>query len=96
MVDLPRYVIAKRLSKGAISFYFNVPVSFRKRGCQIHNEPLGVDYGAMVGRARTLNGLVDEWLDAQRGLPVTGTTDALTWQAVLGLPLQAVDWQTRK
>ncbi len=72
MVDLPRYVIAKRLSKGAISFYFNVPVSFRKRGCPIHNEPLGSDYGAMVGRARTLNGLVDEWLDASRGLPVTG------------------------
>ena len=22
-----------------------------------------------------------------RGLPVTGTTDALTWQAVLGLPI---------
>ena len=33
---------------------------------------------------------------SSRGLPVTGTTDALTWQAVLGLPLQPVDWQTRK
>jgi hypothetical protein len=27
-----------------------------------------------------------------RGLPVTGTTDALTWQAVLGLPVQPVQW----
>jgi peptidoglycan hydrolase-like protein with peptidoglycan-binding domain len=27
-----------------------------------------------------------------RNLPVTGTTDALTWQAVLGLPLQPVTW----
>ena len=32
---------------------------------------------------------------SSRGLPVTGTTDALTWQAVLGLPLQPVDWQKR-
>jgi hypothetical protein len=29
---------------------------------------------------------------ASRSLPVTGTTDALTWQAVLGLPLQPVTW----
>ncbi|HEY6887400.1 MAG TPA: peptidoglycan-binding domain-containing protein [Solirubrobacter sp.] len=29
---------------------------------------------------------------ASRNLPVTGTTDALTWQAVLGLPLQPVTW----
>jgi len=31
-----------------------------------------------------------------RGLAVTGTTDALTWQALLGLALQPVDWQSRK
>jgi peptidoglycan hydrolase-like protein with peptidoglycan-binding domain len=29
---------------------------------------------------------------ASRSLPVTGTTDALTWQAVLGLALQPVTW----
>ena len=72
MVELPRYVIAKRLSTGATNFYFNVPLLYRKRGCPVRNEPLGADYGAMVGRARTLNGLVDEWLDARRGLPVIG------------------------
>jgi integrase len=72
MVELPRYVIAKRLSTGATSFYFNVPLLYRKRGCPIRNAPLGADYGAMVGRARTLNGLIDEWLDARRGLPVSG------------------------
>jgi hypothetical protein len=33
---------------------------------------------------------------ASRGLPVTGTTDALTWQAVLGLPVQPVDWAGRR
>jgi len=33
---------------------------------------------------------------AARGLPVTGTTDALTWQAALGLPVQPVDWAGRR
>ena len=31
-----------------------------------------------------------------RGLPVTGTTDALTWQAVLTLPVQPVAWGNGK
>ena len=31
-------------------------------------------------------------LQAARGLPVTGTTDPSTWQAVLSLPLSPVDW----
>ena len=31
---------------------------------------------------------------AQHLLPVTGTTDPATWQAVLALPLRAVDWTT--
>ena len=29
---------------------------------------------------------------ASRGITVTGTTDALTWQAVLTLPVQPVQW----
>ena len=29
---------------------------------------------------------------SSRGLPVTGVTDALTWQAVLGLPFKPVAW----
>jgi peptidoglycan hydrolase-like protein with peptidoglycan-binding domain len=30
-----------------------------------------------------------------RGLPVTGSTDALTWHAVLTLPVRPVDWTQR-
>jgi peptidoglycan hydrolase-like protein with peptidoglycan-binding domain len=30
---------------------------------------------------------------ASRGLAVTGSTDALTWQAVLTLPVQPVEWK---
>jgi hypothetical protein len=33
---------------------------------------------------------------SSRGIPVTGTTDALTWQAVLGLPVQPVAWTSRR
>jgi hypothetical protein len=31
-------------------------------------------------------------LQTAAGLPVTGTTDSVTWQAVLALPFKAVDW----
>ena len=32
---------------------------------------------------------------SDRGLPVTGTTDAATWQALLSLPVRAVDWTAK-
>lgn len=32
---------------------------------------------------------------AARGLPPTGATDAATWQALLALPMQPVDWTAR-
>jgi Putative peptidoglycan binding domain len=34
-------------------------------------------------------------LQAERGIEVTGTTDALTWAAVLSFALQPVDWTAR-
>lgn len=69
---LPRYVIPKRLKSGVTSFYFNVPTLYRKSGCPVANEPLGSDFALMQGRARNLNGLVDEWTEARRGVPVSG------------------------
>ena len=44
---------------------------------------------------RTFDDATDVALRAfqqSRGLPVTGTTDALTWQAVLSLPVKPVTW----
>ena len=73
---LPRYVIAKRLTNGALGFYFNIPTKFRKAGCAIPNEPLGTDYAVACGqdgnggRAAGLNGLVDEWLAKRNGEPL--------------------------
>ena len=87
-LPLPRYVIAKPLASGAIGFYFTVPTRYRKMGCTIPNEPLGVDYAVACGadgkggRATALNGLFDEWWKAKNGEPVEsiaryGTVDWL-------------------
>ncbi len=73
-MKLPRHVIPKVLATGRTAFYYNVPTRYRKMGCVVPNEPLGTDYAKACGdggRAETLNGLFDEWMDARKGLPVS-------------------------
>ena len=70
-VELPRYVIPKRLASGVVGYYYNVPTKYRKLHCPILNEPLGSDFGVMRARADTLNGLFNEWDRARKGAPVT-------------------------
>jgi hypothetical protein len=76
-LDLPRYVVAKRLKSGRTAFYFNVPKIYLAAGCPNLNEPLGDDYAAACGpdgkggRAATLNGLFNEWDHGRRGLPIS-------------------------
>ncbi|WP_166298197.1 hypothetical protein [Bradyrhizobium sp. 2S1] len=73
-MELPRHVIPKKLASGRTAFYYNVPTRYRKAGCPVQNEPLGTDYAKACGgdgRAATLNGLFDEWMDARKGLPVS-------------------------
>jgi integrase len=70
-VELPRHVIPKKLSSGATAYYYNVPSKYRTLKCPIGNEPLGSDFAKMVERAKTLNGLFDEWNAQRKGLPVT-------------------------
>jgi hypothetical protein len=73
---LPRFVIAKTLVSGDISFYFNIPTHYRRLGCTIPNEPLGNDYAVACGtdgnggRAKALNGLFDEWNNHRKGQPL--------------------------
>jgi hypothetical protein len=85
---LPRYVIAKPLANGTTGFYFTVPTRYRKMGCTIPNEPLGIDYAIACGadgkggRAAALNGLFDEWWKTKNGEPIEsivryGTVDWL-------------------
>jgi hypothetical protein len=72
-LQLPRYVIAKRLADGTTGFYFTIPTRYRKMGCTIPNEPLGNEYAVACGpdgdggRAAALNGRFDEWWKAKNG-----------------------------
>ena len=72
----PRFVEARRLANGLVTFYFCIPKYYRKLGCEIANEPLGTSYEAACGesgkggRAATLNALFDEWNDHRRGEPI--------------------------
>jgi integrase len=70
-MELPRHVIDKALASGKTAFYYNVPTKYRALGCPIANEPLGFDYGEMTKRAKTLNGVFDEWDQQRKGMPVT-------------------------
>jgi hypothetical protein len=87
-LQLPRFVICKRLASGKSAFYFNVPLLYRERGCPVPNEPLGTDYIAACGadgvggRAATLNAHFDEWRKRRAGEPLApiskfGTVDWL-------------------
>jgi hypothetical protein len=80
---LPRFVIAKRLASGSTAFYFHLPASYRKLGCPVPNEPLGVNYEVACGengdggRAAARNALFDEWNSSRKGQQLTpGRVDA--------------------
>jgi hypothetical protein len=70
-VQLPRHVIPKRLASGQTAYYYNVPTKYRKLNCTVENEPLGADYAEMMKRAKTLNGIFDEWDQQRKGLPIS-------------------------
>ena len=71
MLELPRHVIQKRLAKGRIGFFYNVPTKYRALNCPLRNEPLGTDYAEMEKRAQTLNSIFDEWTRQRKGLPIS-------------------------
>ena len=70
-VLLPRHVRPKRLKSGATAFYYDIPTRYRKMKCPVPNEPLGTDYAAACEKAKTLNGLFDEWDQQRKGLPIS-------------------------
>jgi hypothetical protein len=62
-LPLPRYTRRKRLKKGSVAYFFDVPTWARERGCPVENEPLGTDYDLAVQRAeRILLPAFDSWL----------------------------------
>ncbi|MEM7361336.1 MAG: hypothetical protein AAF431_19790 [Pseudomonadota bacterium] len=79
-IQLPRYVLLKRLSNGKEAFYFNPPSwARRKDGCPVSSEALPNDISEMQSRAATLNGRLDAFrlgTDVSTG-PKEGTIDWL-------------------
>ena len=71
-MELPRYVVPKKLANGRTAFYFRPHKKYLDIGCPVSSEPLGTDYAAMCGRAKVLNGLFNEWHDQRKGLPIAG------------------------
>lgn len=53
-LPLPRYTRRKRLKKGGVAYFFDVPTWARERGCPVENEPLGTDYDLAVQRAQRI------------------------------------------
>lgn len=69
-VELPRHVLPKRLKSGATAFYYNVPSRYRALKCPVPSEALGTDFAAACEKAKTLNGLFDEWDLRRKGQPI--------------------------
>ena len=75
---LPRFVRIKMLANGAIGFYWELTGYYRKLGCSIPSEPLGINYVIACGedgnggRAAALDALFEEWRSEQAGEPTEG------------------------
>lgn len=53
-LPLPRYVRRKRLKSGVHGYFFSVPTTWRRAGCTMADEALGVNYDEAVRRAETI------------------------------------------
>jgi len=82
-LPLPRYTRRKRLQKGSLAYFFDVPTWARKKGCPVKNEPLGTDCQLAVQRAeKILLPAFDSWL--------TGGDDANP--VGIGVVIGTLDW----
>lgn len=61
----PRYMIAKRMSGGAVAYYWNARKADITAGFPLHREALGKEYGSAIERARFLNEHLDGWRQGQ-------------------------------
>lgn len=69
--ELPRFVVPKDVA-GRERYYWTLPTYYRELGCTLHKDhetALGRDYEAACKKAKTLNGLFDDWDAIRRGEP---------------------------
>lgn len=58
----PRYMVPRRLSSGAIAYYWVIPTWAKKNGCILNVETLGTDYAEAKKRCNELlNPQLDAW-----------------------------------
>ena len=86
-MELPRHVRPKRLASGVTAFYYDIPQRYRAMKCPVPNEPLGADFAAACDKAKTLNGLFDEWDQQRKGLPIN---------TPMAPKIDSVDWLFRE
>jgi hypothetical protein len=83
-LPLPRYVERRPLKTGGWGHFFHVPSKYKKKGCALDDEPLGLDYDAAVKRAETiLLPAFDAWRSGDSktatvpAIAATGTLDCV-------------------
>jgi hypothetical protein len=88
-LPLPRYVRRKRLASGKHGYFFSVPTKFRRAGCDLRDEALGVDYDEAVQRAeQVLLPALDAWTSgATRPIPAPIRVHPSTVQPLIGVYL---------
>jgi len=78
----PRYMVEKRLSSGAVSYYWRPLASDFAHGFKLHAEKLGQDFATAKARADELNRHLDDFRagrDAPRELDLQPGFGTLNW-----------------
>src|SRR5690242_3553679 len=58
----PKLMVAKRLKKGSIAYYWDIPTWAKRKGCTLPGHALGSDYGQAKQRCdEILNPQFDAW-----------------------------------
>ena len=81
-VSWPRYMVEKPLRDWQVAYYWRPPGRDVARGCPVHAEALGSDYGGAVDRARFLNQHLDDWrndLGEPKGIDLGARFGTVDW-----------------
>jgi hypothetical protein len=79
-IGWPDLMTAKRLSTGAIAYYWAPPTRARKAGCPVEPEALGTDYGAAKARCDdVLNRHYKAWLTKSEAVEPGAARSSFDW-----------------
>jgi hypothetical protein len=98
----PRYMVARHLKSGAISFFWYPPSWAKRNACPLQGEPLGSDYGNAKSRCdEILNPQFDAWVRREEAVApptksVGGTFDWMVATYKSSPKYQELPAKTRK